>query len=136
MTAERGIIAAGFFILGFPNETAQEVSITVDYALKSDLHIASFFYLCPFSGTPLVKLYPELEEKVKNMNFSDYSTINVNMSALSDKEMKNICKHAYRKFYFNAVRISRIMKVIPKNVRALTSAIDISKLAIKNAVNY
>ncbi len=135
-TAARGMVTAGYFILGFPDETEQEMQMTVDYATCSDLHIASFFYLCPFPGTKLAESYPELAEQARKMQFSDYTAITVNLSAVSDDQMSAICKKTYRSFYFNPRRMLRILKVVPKNMRTLTSVLDVIRLSAKDSVNY
>jgi len=136
MTASRGIFVGSNFILGFPGETAEEMRATVDFALRCRAHIASFFYLCPFPGTPLAKNIPQLAEKLKETFMEDYSQITVNLSQVSDREMSRICKQAYRRFYFNPVRMIRILQAVPKNFRTVVNAFSILFLSIKNAVNY
>jgi len=136
LTAARGIITTGFFILGFPGETAEEMKMTVDYAVNSDLHISSFFYLCPFPGTPLAESYPELANQVRNQHIEDYSKITINLSAVSDQVMHSVCKQAYRRFYFQPRRIFRTLKLVPKNFRTLVNILDILRLSLRDAVNY
>jgi anaerobic magnesium-protoporphyrin IX monomethyl ester cyclase len=135
-TSSRRILTAGYFILGFPGETEHEMRATVEWALNSRLHIASFFYLHPFPGTPLANSSPELAARVKNMDFSDYSTITINLSAVPDELMRKIRRSAYRGFYFHPSRIARNLRDAPKNFRTLMSVFDIIRLSLKDSVNY
>ncbi len=136
ITSARGIATTGFFILGFPGETAEEMRMTMDYAVNSDLHIASFFYLCPFPGTPLAESRPDLANLVRHQHIEDYSKITINLSAVSNQVLHSICKRAYRRFYFQPRRILRTLKVVPKNIRTLVSIVDVLRLALRDAVNY
>jgi len=135
-TSRRRILTAGYFILGFPGETEQEMQATVEWALRSKLHIASFFYLHPFPGTPLANSSPELAARVRDTDFSDYSTITINLSAIPDDLMRKIRRSAYRGFYFHPSRIARNLRDAPKNFRTLISVFDIIRLSLKDSVNY
>ena len=53
---ERGILTVGFFMLGFPTETREELDATVDFALRSKLTMAYFFHVIPQPATPLYEL--------------------------------------------------------------------------------
>lgn len=44
---------AGFFIVGFLTETPEEIKATVDYALRSDMNLATSFTVTPQPETPL-----------------------------------------------------------------------------------
>ncbi len=135
-TSGRRIMTTGFFILGFPGETREEMEATVEWALRSKLHIASFFYLNPFPGTPLVESNPEVAARVRDLEFLDYSTISINLSAVPDEVMTSIRKAAYRRFYFSPSRIGRNLRDAPKNLRTLISAVDVALLSLKDSVNY
>ena len=54
--ADRGVLIRGFFMLGFPTETLEEIEATIDYAVNSDLAQAYFFNVVPQPGTPLYDL--------------------------------------------------------------------------------
>jgi anaerobic magnesium-protoporphyrin IX monomethyl ester cyclase len=55
----RGISVLGFFMLGFPTETPEEIRDTINLALKSPLTMASFFTVVPQQGTSLFGLAQE-----------------------------------------------------------------------------
>ena len=64
----------GYFMIGFPTETYQEASDTVEFALKSSVHRATFMLVTPFAGTELAEMAAGIlkSEKVPiiaNMNF-------------------------------------------------------------------
>jgi anaerobic magnesium-protoporphyrin IX monomethyl ester cyclase len=48
-----GIDLVGFFMLGFPGQTIDDMNATVEYALSLDLDAVSLFIATPFPGTPL-----------------------------------------------------------------------------------
>ena len=53
---KRGIMVNGFFMLGFPTETPEELQATVNFALSSRLTAAAFFTVIPQPGTPMYQL--------------------------------------------------------------------------------
>lgn len=109
-----GFFQHGFFMLGFPTETAQEMERTVDFALKSRLHTASFFQVVPFPSTNLYKLAREvnpsfLYDSEKLLYYSDNSFYHQTY----DIDLKPIQKNAYKDFYLNTRRIYYILSRIP-----------------------
>jgi len=52
----RGILTRGFFMLGFPTETSEEIRATMRFAFDSKLTLAYFFTVIPQPGTPLFAL--------------------------------------------------------------------------------
>ena len=53
---KRDIQVNGFFMLGFPTETQEEIQATIDFAVDSDLTMAHFFLVVPQPGTPIYDL--------------------------------------------------------------------------------
>lgn len=49
----RGVSVSGFFMLGFPTETAEELEATIRFAIDSGLSLAHFFTVVPQPETPL-----------------------------------------------------------------------------------
>jgi len=130
--AKRNMVATGYFIQGFPTETYEEMLMTGDWAAESDLHVASFFYLNPFPGTEVARM---TGQDFKNINFRDYSTMSVNVSAASDRELHAANKYAYRRFYLSARRMARIARVVPKNLRTLVNGYLAFRLMFEDSVN-
>jgi anaerobic magnesium-protoporphyrin IX monomethyl ester cyclase len=50
-----GIEVRGFFMIGFPNETMEQVRKTIEYARKLKLAVAAFAVVTPLPGTVLFK---------------------------------------------------------------------------------
>jgi len=48
--ARQRVMMSGFFMMGFPTETEEEMRMTIDFALKSSLHNALFFVVSPFEA--------------------------------------------------------------------------------------
>ena len=86
-----GIYSIGFFMIGFPTETFEEASDTVEFAIRSPLHRAMFFRTIPFAGTELAEMAADF---IKNKNdlydprkINYYNSI-LNISAMSDNELQ------------------------------------------------
>ncbi|MCX6639823.1 MAG: radical SAM protein [bacterium] len=111
-TADKGISTGGFFMIGFRDETEDEVWNTINFALKTKLHTASFFILTPFPNTPM---YEEALALGYDMTaiYSDYGAVSANLSKVSNQKLEQLRKIAFRKFYFNLRRIGSIFRTTP-----------------------
>ena len=102
-TAKRlGFEIWGFFMFGFPEETAADISTTIDFAMELNPHIAKFHILKPFPGS---KVYSEIRENglLDDDNFDNYSIHTYpahHTKHLSREALNALHKTAYRKFYF------------------------------------
>ncbi len=116
-SAQAGIYSTGFFMLGFPTETYEEASSTVQCAVHSSLHRAIFLRVIPFPGTELADMAADILENKQEIvapHYMNYYNNSYNVSAMSDKELRNIFQRAYRAFYFNPKRILSIAIHHPK----------------------
>lgn len=112
-----GIYTQGFFMIGFPTETYKEAWTTVKYACQSPLHRAWFFIPVPFEGSVMAKMVAEAQQKkYKILRFADLNYYNsrINISAMSDREMKKVFRCAYIRFYLNLKRIFKIIITHPQ----------------------
>jgi radical SAM superfamily enzyme YgiQ (UPF0313 family) len=127
-TAEHKISVGGFFMLGFPSETEVEMKQTIDFALKSKCHTASFFILTPFPGT---EMYQDAVEAGFDMQaiYSDYGQVSANISKVSSEKIAKMRKEAFRKFYFNPRRIWSIFKTTPNKMALLRNLFRTVKLS-------
>jgi radical SAM superfamily enzyme YgiQ (UPF0313 family) len=130
-TVARGILTVGFFVLGFPTETVEEMQLTIDYALASKVHVADFFYLAPYPGTEVARAAGLDPRKVE---YSDFSEINVNLSAATDEQLHAMAKSAYRRFYLDPRRVARILRASPKNLQLVNNALITLRLLFQDAV--
>ncbi|MGE4385796.1 MAG: radical SAM protein [Endomicrobiaceae bacterium] len=108
LTSEKGIIVCGYFMLGFDNETEDEMMMTISYACNSKFDIASFFkysHLYESAG----KQYSE-----KAGGFMDFSYFSNNLNSLDSLTVNNFILLAQRMFYLN---LRRLMKLFFKSER-------------------
>ena len=112
IAADKGIFLRGFFMLGFPTETEEEIKATIDFACKSRLHTALFFMVNMFKGTEIYKQAQETGVEIPELNLEDfdYHAMPFNVSAVPDKRLHRLYSGAYVRFYFNPVRAFRILK--------------------------
>lgn len=133
MTTERNIHTTGFFMLGFPNETEEEMNTTINYALATSLSTASFYIVTPYPGTEIWKA-ARYKNALLDRNddiYADRDEISINLSCVSDYRLYQLRKMAYRKFYFNIKRILIILKFIRGKRHIFYSIIRIILLSIK-----
>ncbi len=113
--AGRGIFCHGFFMLGFPTETAQEMRETIEFACNTELHTAGFALLSPHPGT---EVYRQAKEAGKKIEFdpddTSYSRITVNLTAEEDATLARMHKLAHWKFYSSLKRIWRMATTMPR----------------------
>ncbi|MFO8056189.1 MAG: radical SAM protein [bacterium] len=136
MTAGERIITGTYNMIGFPTETKEEMEKTVEFAASLKNHIGSFFCLMPFPGTEIAESDPETSRRVRETDFRDASQAAINLSRATDREIAELRKGAYRRFYFSPGRIGRIARDVPKNARFLASALAVLKLSFREGVNY
>ncbi len=109
-----GIFTHGFFMLGFPTETREELLTTSEFAVRSDLHTANIFVVNPFEGTGLADWArrigkPVLSQFERNYFSKDF----VNLTEVSDDELNRIRKDTVRRFFLNPRRAWRIVRDLP-----------------------
>lgn len=117
IAVREGMFVNGFFMLGFPTETADEARSTVEFAVKSPLHQALFFIVTPFEGTKLYDMYRDLlieRGGPENLEDLDYFVGRANLSAMTDRELFGIQRQAYRRFYADPARMLRILTRHPR----------------------
>lgn len=108
------IYTRGFFMLGFPTETEEELRATLDFAIKSKLHTALFFLVIPYKGT---KLYDLCIQKLRDKDFEladyDYFHSPINCSNIPDKVLFHSQKWINVKFPLSPSRLYRILRDAP-----------------------
>jgi len=104
----------GFFMIGFPGETREEMKMTVDFMLSSKLHSSALFVVMPFEGTELGTMAKEMG-KFPVSDFSmNYHTENfVNLTEVSSKDVNRIRIQALMRFYLNPFRLFVFIRDFP-----------------------
>lgn len=112
-TVGQGIMTGGFFMLGFLEETKEEMLQTIKFAKETDLHIASFFYVTPMPNTELSREYEQQNLRPKELKLRNYQKLSVNISPISDRELRRMRRKAYAEFYLRPSQLWRLYKAIP-----------------------
>ena len=112
-TATKKISVGGFFILGFLNETEEQMKMTIDYALKNKFSTASFFMLTPFPNTEIFDQAVAAGYSLGDYSLTHYYALGHNISAVSDSRISNLHKNAYRRFYLHPGRLLRFFRTTP-----------------------
>jgi radical SAM superfamily enzyme YgiQ (UPF0313 family) len=112
----RNITVHGYFIIGFPFETEEDILTTISFAISVNPHFANFSHFMPVIGTPI---YKELEETNGLTAFEEEHTegfyrLNpqITNSAISAENMKVLYSKVWRRFYLRPLKLLDIMLCI------------------------
>jgi len=113
-----GILCQGFFMLGFPTETREELQATVDFAVDSDLHAAHLFVVNAYEGTKLAEIARDLGKRVHSDFEDTYMSSGFNnLTDLSDKDLDAIRRRGIRRFWLKPSRVWAILRDYPDKDR-------------------
>lgn len=105
-----GLWTHSAFIIGFPYETKEDIEETINYAISSDLDLATFFIATPFPGTELYSLYHN--EGLLSEDLGDSKQIKwigcqqrpmCDTKYFKRKELEEYLKDAHRRFYHSRI---------------------------------
>lgn len=98
--SERKVMVRGFFMLGFPTETLEEVEATIDFAVKSELTQAYFFNVVPQPGTPLYDLAKEEDAAaLEKQTLQEYNARDSWYTQAKGVDMRRVIQRAYLRFF-------------------------------------
>jgi anaerobic magnesium-protoporphyrin IX monomethyl ester cyclase len=118
-----GIHAHGFFMMGFPTETLEEMGMTVDFILSSKLHTFNLFMVQAFEGTELGHLVKETGRGVVTDFSQDYYTRSFhNLTDVPVKAINRLRRKALLRFYGSPWRIYTLLRDFPGDMSPLTLA--------------
>jgi len=104
----------GFFMMGFPGETQEEMRMTVDFMVSSRLHTSALFVVMPWEGTELGMISRELGHvPVSDFSMSYYTKEFINLTEVPSEEINRIRRKAILKFYLNPSRLLAIARDFP-----------------------
>jgi radical SAM superfamily enzyme YgiQ (UPF0313 family) len=111
VAVKNGIHAEGFFMLGHPTETKEEMMDTINFAVNSPLHSAAVSIAIPQKGTELYTNYIGADTP-QNLGegYYEYSSA---ISALPPHEVRKLLSYMFKKFYLRPKRMFRIIKTFP-----------------------
>lgn len=113
--ASQSIITDGFFMLGFLNETKEQMMHTILFARRSPLHFTTIHKVNPFPGTVLGT---QAEEKgvrldIESFGGDGYRFGRVNISSISQRALDWQQKKGYLLFYTKVSRLWKIFWLTP-----------------------
>lgn len=102
-----GLETWGFFLIGLPTETREQIEETIAFARHLDLDVAKFHVMQPYPGSTA---FFQLEGKglIENYDYDQYGihTAPVHrLDALSADEILDLQRQAYRRFYLRPSKI-------------------------------
>ncbi|MEI7528021.1 MAG: radical SAM protein [Elusimicrobiota bacterium] len=113
LTAAQGILIGGFFMLGFPDETKEQMLATVNFARELPFHQANFFYVTPRPGTALYEMAAKKTAGLEKAERSNYFRFSVNLSAVSDEELKEMMRRAEAGTYGRPYQLLKALISVP-----------------------
>ncbi len=110
----------GFFMIGLPGETLEEMSSTVDFILSSELHTFNLFTATPYRGTRMGEMAEEMGRSVvTDFNQDYYSKGFVNMTDVPAEEINRLRRKALVGFYAKPSRMIGILRDFPGEIGPL-----------------
>ncbi|TKJ39031.1 hypothetical protein CEE37_11440 [candidate division LCP-89 bacterium B3_LCP] len=112
-TANKKISIGAFFMIGFLDETEEEMKQTINFACSNRISTASFFILTPFPGTEVYEQAKERNLQVEGANYTHYYALSANLSKVPEKKLLRLRLFAYLRFYGNPFRLVRMFRTTP-----------------------
>ncbi len=137
MTTRLKMSAHGFFMIGFPTETEEEIRQTIDYAAGSNLATANFSIVQMFPGTDLSNSFlKDTHDNDSDFSFSyDFSPSGTDK--VSSSSLKKLQKTAMLRFYVNPSRVWRIFITSPnKKNLFFRNLLTVLSLVFKGKAKY
>lgn len=115
LAVDKGLLVKAFFMLGFPTETREELQRTVDFAVKSRIHLASFFKVVPQPGTALYEQAIDTYKPstIEYDRFGYFSGLSIYEEA-TGINLDRVQKRAYFRFWFRPLRVLRVIYLMPR----------------------
>ena len=107
-----GIEAWGFFMVGFPTETREEIQNTIDFAHSLPLTLAQFTKCTPLPGTEIYDLWVKDYSAGKHIDWStfNYYKFQSNWAEITSDEIDSMQKKAHLRFYANPKNFTHIIR--------------------------
>ncbi len=108
---DRGIFVQGYFMLGAPGETIEEMKKTIAFAAKEPFDDALFDITTPFPHTALWDMTKELVNKDYS-EFDCFKTSVYSLDGIAPGSIEKMKKRAFLKFYLQPKRIFRTIRTV------------------------
>jgi len=99
MLHSNGIRVSAMYILGYPEDTEDTVTKTIDYAKKLNTYYAQFSIWTPYPGTPI---YKKMLSKVYENKLEKFNQYNLTFKHdnFDQKKLRFYLSKAYSEYYF------------------------------------
>lgn len=109
-----GLETWAFFMIGLPEETAQTIKDTIDFAIKLNPDVAKFHIVKPFPGSEIYREFIKQGLLLDN-NFDHFGVHTApvhRLGTLSPGEILDWQRQAYRKFYLRpSILLKQILRL-------------------------
>jgi anaerobic magnesium-protoporphyrin IX monomethyl ester cyclase len=108
-----GIEASGFFLLGFPGETREDMRMTLDFAKTLPIKRAHFSNFLPLPGTEATRRLQESRE-LETTDWEElvYSSVPYAPRGISKTELKSFQRRAFLEFHLRPRILFKMLKEI------------------------
>ena len=132
-TRRYGISTLGFFMIGFPTETVDEIRQTIDFARKTDLDEALFSIVIPYAGTEINKMvYEQGLYDPDEVSRHGSKVVTIKSEHFDFYALKRLQQRAYFSFFLSK---GRFLRMLPKLFH-LSSSKKYLKAIERNFLSY
>lgn len=120
---ENDVEVRGFFMLGFPGETINDIRKTIEFAKELNVDMAQFMLTTPYPGTPLWEI--ALTEGTLNLEWENFTyfasgKLPYTPSGMTEEELSKIYSQAFKEVHFR-------LEYIQNQLRRIKSLEDIKR---------
>jgi radical SAM superfamily enzyme YgiQ (UPF0313 family) len=135
MTHKAGIKVMAHIIIGLPGQTKESVKKTVDWLIEKGVDYVQFYCAVPYWGTELRRMAEKRKWIISN-NPTDYEADKAVMrnEFLSSKDIEELRRKAYIKFYFRPKKIIKELWAYNFNLMYLSNFVKDGLYFLKNWV--
>ena len=119
----KGIVTAGFYVLGFLQDDWNSIAATIEFAADLGSTLAQFKLLTPYPGTPMFKQLEPLLTETDWEQFDGFSPTFKHPN-LTDRDLMFLLGAAYTRFYVRPSYLANFLKIQNTVVRNWVSRLD------------
>ena len=142
ITKKANLRIRGYFIIGFPTETKEEILQTISFAKELDIDMPTFTAFCPFPGSADYsrcqnegKFDPDYYKKLIIPEFNFMNKLIYIPNGFSESDIVSLRKKAYRNCYFRPKAILRHLSKI-RSFGELFAMIKGGTALLSNTINW
>ena len=126
---ETRMTVGGFFILGYPRETREDLRKTIKLALDLPLDLAQFWIFSPYPGTEITEKLKQ-EGRLENLDYTSCHNFAASLPAdgVPLKTIKNYQRYAYLRFYSRPRILAGTVK---ENIRSPQDLVEMIKYFLR-----